>query len=533
MKNYKINRSIFLAFCIAVIALSACKKTGLGVEDSVPDRLFRPTISSSLVADGNWVTASWEKIKGADSYSAQISVDSFKTITRTIIIKDTNIVTFDSLKWSQLYQVQIRANALDTIKNSKFGNLGSIKTPKFPTIMNTPSISDVTDEALKVSWVTGGAAVTSVKVLKGSDSSLVKTVTLTNTDITNQYAIVSGLASGSSYIVYLYSGTSVRGWDNFRTASPLAGNIVDLRGITGRPSVLSDTIPLIPAGSTVLLKRSEVYNISAALNLSNSITIISGSDLTVTNQALIYFTSNFNFTAGSAIDYIDFRDVTLRSDSYGSRYLFNTTASATVGRISLVNCKAEIFRGLVRLQSGTVALTNYVITNCIIDSIKDYGVLTVGVATAKVDNIAITNSTFYKVNKLIASSAAGSTSSSVLIQNCTFNETPLGGGATLLIDYNTNNVTSGIVINKCIMGIAQSGGTSMQVKGVRYATSSSADGGGSYGTSDYLVSGNAILNIATYAKLYTDLFTDPLNGNFKLKDKTFGGFGVAGDPRWW
>ena len=215
--------------------------------------------------------------------------------------------------------MQVRANAPDTVFNSKWSFLGAIKTPVFPTILNIPPISDITEEAVKVSWVTGGAAVTSIKILKRSDSSVVTTVTLTPTDVTNQYRIINGLASSTGYIIFLYSGNSVRGWTDFDTKAPMTGNLIDLRNITGRPSVLSDTIPLIASGSTVILKRGETYNIGAALNISKSITIVSGTDLMIPGQAIISMPNNFNITSGSVIDYIIFNDVTLRGTDYASK----------------------------------------------------------------------------------------------------------------------------------------------------------------------------------------------------------------------
>ena len=522
-----IMKKLSFAACLLILILGACKKT----ETLEEVRLFRPVTKDALLSEGNWIKASWHPIKEAQSYTAQLSRDTFRTIIKSVTL-DTNVYMFDNLDWDKLYQVQVRANATDTVFNSGMSNLGSIKTARFPTILNIPGPSELTDEAVKVSWTNGGAAVTSIKILKASDSSVVTTEALTPTDVTNQYKIISGLSSATAYIIFLYSGTSVRGWADFTTNAPLSGIIIDLRGIIGRPSVLVDTIPIIPSGSTVLLKRGQTYNVPTALGLSKAITITSGDDLAVPEPANIYITSNFNFTAGSVIDYIDFKNVSLKSDSYDSRYVFNTTASATVGRISFENCKVEIFRGVVRLQSGTTTVSNFVIKNCIVDSVKDYAVLTAGVATTKVDNISITNSTFYKLVKFISSTTAGSTSSSVLIENCTFNEAPQGGGSNYLIDYNTNNVTNGIQIRNCILGMAKYGGASMQVRGVRYNTGSTADGTGSYGTSDYLVSANPIQNITPYARPSTDIFTDPFNGNFKIKDTNFPGKSNSGDPRW-
>jgi hypothetical protein len=512
------------ALCMVIIATVACNKTK--VEGGVDDRLFRPVLKGGLVSEGNWISVNLQKISGAVSYVVQVSRDTFKTIDRTITTsKDT--AYFDNLLWERLYQVRAKAVASDTVKNSKIADFGSIKTARFPTILNIPTLAEVTDAAVKVSWTNGGAAVTSVKILKASDSSVVTTVTLTATDITNQYRIVSGLASSTDYIIYLYSGTSVRGWADFKTSAPLTGTVIDLREITGRPSVLADTIPIIPDGATVLLKRGQQYNIASAVSLGKSITIRSGSDLIVPDQAFIFFTSNFNFVAGANIGYIDFKDVSMKSDAYGSRYIFNTTNGATVGRVSFEDCKAEIFRGIMRLQSGTTSVTNFIVNKCIIDSISNYGILTVDNITCKADNITIQNSTIYKAERVVTSR---SNSVTVLIENCSMNEVVSTG--SYLVAYSTsptNNVSNGIKVNNCIFGVGKATGT---VRGVQSGATTAVEANNNYKTLDYVGIAPELPGLLSYPGNATALWVDPINGNFRIKDNSFAGKANTGDPKW-
>jgi hypothetical protein len=51
-------------------------------------------------------------------------------------------------------------------------------------------------------------------------------------------------------------------------------------------------------------------------------------------------------------------------------------------------------------------------------------------------------------------------------------------------------------------------------------------------TSDCLFSANPITGANSYSGKAADLFTDPANGNFKIKDNSFAGKSTAGDPRW-
>ncbi|TMI65063.1 MAG: DUF5123 domain-containing protein [Bacteroidetes bacterium] len=524
--NNIIMKKLSLAACLLVLIFGACKKT----ETFEEVRLFRPVNKDALLSEGNWIKASWHPIKEAQSYTVQLSSDNFTTIIQSVTL-DTTVYMFENLYWDKLYQVQVRANAADTVFNSGMSNLGSIKTAKFPTILNTPGISDVTDEAVKVSWTTGGAAVTSIKILKASDSSVVTTVTLTPTDVTNQYKIISGLQSATAYIIFLYSGTSVRGWADFTTAVPLSGNLVDLRGITGRPSVLTDTLPVIPSGSTVLLKRGETYIVATALSLSKSVTMLSGADLLAPGQAIISLPSNFNIVAGSIIDSIVFKDVTLRGTDYATKYVFNIDKACTIGKLNFISCKGEIFRGLVRTQSQPAIINNFLVDNCILDSLAGYGVHTVDVITARTDNIIIRNSTIYKAEKIITSR---NNSISVLIENCTINEAPLGN-SNYYVDYSTsptNNVTNGITINNCIFGIGKYNAGNRSIRGIRVNAATTINASNNYRTFDQVSLGNDIPSITTYGKTSLELWMDPFNGNFKIIDGTYPARNTTGDPRW-
>jgi len=523
-----IMKKILFLIIVAASVFTACKKT----EDLGVSRLFRPVVAGQLSADSNTIVAAWQKSSGATSYIFQISRDTFRTIDRTLAV-DTNAVVVKGLLYNQLYQLQVKAVAKDTVLNSRWSYLGEIKT--LSSILQVPATDDITFNAVRVRWTTKGSPVNSIRIIKTSDSSQVSVTTLTAADRTNEYKIIGGLTASTKYTIFLLSGTDVRGSVDFTTKPPIPGNIIDLTGITGRPAVLADTIPVVPSGSTILLKRGETYNIASGINLNKSLVFRSGPDLSVFTQAAIYFTSNFNFTAGATIDSIEFNDVYMYSDNYASRYVFNTTGAATVGKLKFLNSKAEIFRGLVRLQSGATTVSNFIINNCIMDSLSNYGVITVDNVTCKAENISITNSTFYKVEKVVTSRQ---NSTSVLIENCTFNETPLGGGSNYYIDYNTSStstVTNGITVNNCIFGIgkpnAGSAG-STTVRDVRASAATTINANNNFRTSDHLSSGNDFPNITTHSRPSSQLWQNPTAGDFKIIDNLFSGRSNSGDPRW-
>jgi hypothetical protein len=532
MKTKKfITRYILLGFLSLLLLVGSCKKDS---DSSNAVRLFRPTLIS-IAASNNTIYGSWQKMKGAVSYTVEISKDTFRTIDRSITIDSTSFVISD-LKWLTWYDVRLRANASDSTLNSKVNVLGWYETEKFPTILATPNDSDIIDQAVIVRWTNSGETVTRIKV-QLLDSTFVKEVTLSETDAAAQMKLIEGLTPGTTYTMYLYSGWTLRGWNNYTTRSTYSNvTIIDLRTVTYRSSILSDTLSVIPASSVVYLERGRTYSLTEAKNLSQTVTIMSGPGFgsTLATIALPY---SFTLSSSSTIDSIAFKDVILTSSDYSSKYVFNLTSStaisSTISRLSFENCKIEIFRGVIRLQgtSNSLAISTLSFNKCIIDSIGGYGMVQVdAVANLKIDNISITNSTIYKAQKAIT---CNSNSTSVLISNCTLNEVPQA--AALLVDYTTTyNVSGGIKISNCIMGIGKLNATNL-VKGVRAGSSTTVDGTGTYTTADYALatsSAYAVPNvIASTIKSY-DLFTDPRIGNFTIKDLTFVGKSTSGDPRW-
>jgi len=525
----KAMKKLIYILTVLLIVMAACKKND---DLGEAPRLFRPVLKEDLVSEGNWIKASWQAVKGANSYTAEISTDTFKTITASLVV-DTNYVLFENLKWEKLYQVQVKANAEDTTRNSGISSLGVIKTARFPTILNIPALSEVNDNSVKVSWTNGGAAVTDIKILLAADSSIAATATLDATDIANAYKVISGLNASTAYTIFLYSGTTVRGWADFTTKVALTGSLIDLRNITGVPGILADTIPDVASGSIILLKRGETYNIDATTYLDKTLTFLAGDDLMNPDKPVIYMPANFNITSGSVIDSIVFNDVILRGSSYSSKYVFNINTACTIGKIRFENCQAEIFRGVVRTQSQPAIINAFEVNNCIVDSIAGYGLLTIDVTTSKADVITVTNSTFYKMEKVITSK---NNSTSVLVENCTFNEAPAGSGSAYYIDYGTsgtNNVTDGITVNNCIFGIGKITSTGgLTVKDVRANEATVINTSNNYRTSDHLSAGNDFPGIITYTKTAAQLWQDPSAGDFKIIDNSFPGRNTTGDPRW-
>src|SRR5262249_34990816 len=139
--NKTVMKKIFFIPLILLFVFVSCEKDD---DPGEAPRLFRPVLKDQLVSNGNWIAAAWQPVTGAVSYTAQLSRDTFRTIAASMTI-DTNAVLFENLDWDKLYQVQVKAIAGDTSKNSRISQLGAIKTARFPSILNIPGLSDIND----------------------------------------------------------------------------------------------------------------------------------------------------------------------------------------------------------------------------------------------------------------------------------------------------------------------------------------------------------------------------------------------------
>jgi len=527
---------------IAIGSLS-CTKTENNKEMNLP-RQFK-TGDISISTEQRQARLQWSHVFDlpGGSFTFQLSKDSTfagppvfeKTITAKSIILTDSI-----LEPRQRYFARVKANAVGSTAES-----GWVVSSRFSItgeqIFLPLTVSQIIDNGVLLKWAPG-SDVTKVVITKLPGGTPL-TINLSAADITAAERIITGLSANTNYSVEIFNGNKSRGYLEFKTTAPLTGNIIDLRDFTGRPTLLKDTLAVVPAGSIILYKRGETYTISSATIVDKTISIRSGADLAnASTQANIYFTSNFNFGAGANIDSIEFNDVHMYSDAYGSRYVFNTTNAATVGKMKFLNSRIEIFRGITRLQSGATTVSNYIVNNCIIDSIANYGILTVDNAACKANDISITNSTIYKAERIVISTKQNS--NSVFIDHCTFNETPLGNSTgSFIVDYNAFTVSNGITITNCILGMGKPNSGNIDVRDVR-AASTVITSSNNYVSSDHTdfqvvppppdppTTPYALTPVISYSGPSASLWQDPSNGNFKIADNSFAGKNSAGDPRW-
>lgn len=451
---------------------------------------------------------------------------------------DTNFVVISSteLQIRQPYYARVK-----TLASGSTSESGWVVSPSFiikgEQIFRAPvPEADIIDRAVILRWTTTPGITRIVLTPQGGTAT---EVAVTAADNTAGFKLIENLTSNTTYTAEIFAGTTSKGFLSFKTKTTITGtSVIDLRGITGRPSVLADTIPVVPSGSIIILKRGLTYNISSATSLNKSLTILSGTDF-IPDRATIYFTSNFNLTANATIDSLVFQDLNMMSDDYASRYVFNINQVGTIRKVRFENVRGHRFRGWFRMQTGTTGtkVTDFIMNNCIIDSLRDFSLVNTNNSNS-VANIKVTNTTLYNARKVIDHRSPGL--NSILFDNCTFHNLPGGGpaavgGTTYFIDLGTQNSANPIVISNCIFGKSwDDQGLGNDARGIQVGTTTSVTVTNSYRTSDF-VSTNTLYQIqglVAYPGPSTNLWVDPNNGNFRFKDNSFAGKSSAGDPRW-
>ncbi|HDS07535.1 MAG TPA: hypothetical protein ENO05_07900, partial [Bacteroides sp.] len=196
MSNKNLSfRDYILPFLAIVLIVQACDQT----EDPLPEvRLFRPVSADIESTGGTWFSAEWDRIKGAVSYTAEISVDSFEIIYKSVEI-DTNYVLFENLEEEMHYFLRVRANAENPEFNSHWAFMGKVWVGRMPTILLKQDFKETTSTSVVARWKAETDIPTHLEVIKRSDNSVIKEIELTGDDLAAEMVEITGLAPNTLY----------------------------------------------------------------------------------------------------------------------------------------------------------------------------------------------------------------------------------------------------------------------------------------------------------------------------------------------
>jgi len=112
------------------------------------------------------------------------------------------------------------------------------------------------------------------------------------------------------------------------------------------------------------------------------------------------------------------------------------------------------------------------------------------------------------------------------VESCTFNDMMPAG--YYFMDFNTYTVAA-LNINNCIFGKTKDPALA---RGIRASTGTNVVTNNCYNTSDFFTVSFNIPGLIPYSGLSTELFSNPVNGDFSIIDSKYAGKNTTGDPRW-
>lgn len=528
-KYNKVLLSIILA-CLLFTGLNSCKKYNDWKEDDSHSRLFSP-VAFSATAEVIKVTLKWRNMPGTNGYTIELSEDSlvFANIVKTYsggATKDADGYSFvipDILKSNTRYSARIKGRDTTGSVAESIWSVVSFRTGT-EQIMTPLTPANIAISSVTLSWTVPNDV---THFMIGANR-----YDITATEKAAGTKTITGLTGGTQYTAELYYNGIVRGRQTFKTyaPNPSGPNVITVSAQADLPALIAAAV----SGTTLIIPRGAVYS------YTDAVTLPAGADITFWGEdgpakpVLALNGVTLSATAGNVkFANLDLTGYEQNNSSLTKRnYIFNQGTANTTTSVIFDNCIVRNFANSPFRLQGSAAITigKLAFNNCIIYDIGDnagtgtYALVHNSVATAKINAIELTGSTAYKIGYSVILHSA-SPSQSVLIDNCTFNNTV--GNTRYFIDYNAQSAGT-FTIRNTIIGQTLSSAAS--ARGIRSANAPTVTN--SFKTSDAVFAANPIANISDYSKLSTDLFTDPANANFLIKDKSFTAASTTGDPRW-
>jgi hypothetical protein len=505
------------------------------------DAPFRPTGFDRSKLWATSVELSYKGVIDAGKYVFEFSEgDSliFDNIVRTVeILADTLTVyndniaptkreyrtIFDDLKGTTRYSVRMKA--ID--KNNR-------ETGYVQLCFDTPTEQVVIDHFNAPTSITlywdKQKEVTSVKWAEiiADEDTVYQERSLTTTEMSDGIAIVEGLEVGTHYYMLLMRGDQQRGYYSGSTSGIKGGELITVNSTDVINTILTEQVALGVKVITLVfpvLDGEARYEIGQ-INIPNGIENLyfAGSSTTKELPKLFLHAVRLN----GPMQTLNFRNISMDGNRNGSNYFFNIdNAERSFKNVYFESCEiSNISRSLVRLSAAGIDVDNIKINDCIIFNVAvgGYGFYNTGNSNMHVGLISITNTTMREIGDQL--SDIQGTHDMFVMDHVTFcNYTT---GLPKLIRW--RNIPGGLQMTNNIFT-----GTNNDVTlNAIYNATYQMDFTGCYKTNEWTWGDYPFTNITEADMSGEDLFVDPKNGDFHIKEGVrFAGANKVGDPRWW
>jgi len=406
-----------------------------------------------------------------------------------------------------------------------------------PGVMNQVATADIWYLHAKLTWKSGFTVDSLAVVGVGNDNDFERGIKLSEEALAARALVFGGLDPDKNYRATIFNNNVAYNTVSFATPIIEQGEISVPNDAAG-----TDLRRLInnfaQDGQILNFEGGGEFSIGSLSFTNGSITLKGG-----TGRTKINIDGQCGVDYPGKIETIHFENIDFVRAPTGNQDFFNINGSSdasdgaycVLGKLTWKNCT---FRGYTRTPFIRMNTTRDPIPPQSIDelTIEDCIVYTVsnrlingssGDLTAAEGNplkkLVIKNSTFANGTRVLAwGDYKGEID--VTVESCTFYD--FGEGTNFLFDLNNGKAT--VNFTKCIFAK-----TKLETfRGIRTGEGSTVTSTGCYRTNDFVLASAPIPDLAIYEGTAVDLFVNPAEFNFSIKDAAFAGKGNSGDPRW-
>lgn len=542
------NIKLLAVAAVAAVALGSCS------EDEFTSRgdLFQPrfaTNPAATVVNNNDVAMVWYNVNDAVSYTVQIFEDNYyQRLYRQYEITDP-FISIEDLPYASRYYVRVRSNAKDPIHNSMWAtcDFTTLARPPYSQILQGVQKSEIKDEEVILRWTvdTDNPADSFAVVPAMSETLPAITGYIPAESMGTGVMTVKGLTPSTLYNVNIYDTSKKRVQDRpynqvtFRTTGP-APQVVEVAITDNLSDMLTNNNldPDVPEGTRYELMAGTTYTITP-FELRKGFTLAGPAE---GDRPIIVIAGTWSIAANAYLAGLTFENLEIRN-ALQNQYFFNSGNPFTIENVSFTNCIfRNIYRGFWRHQGSNVKHIDAIeIDNCWFDQCgwqgSTYGTFNFGSAGKgeigtydQIVSMTIRNTTFSRGGYTVDTSwgwgnlinhSTTSTAIKLTVENVTFYDFCVNNR---LIDI-SNTERSSVVIRNVIVASPMG-----ELIATGSGTAASYDN--NYVTTDYRLGGSKIR--ATELPMSAiDLFKDPANGDYTIKDRNSLPYLTrAGDLRW-
>lgn len=533
MKQFNI---IFTTLLILFLGLtfSACE------DDKYREELdlFQPRfVLEEPKVEGNSIALVWYKVNDAVAYTVELHLSNYYDNLFASYTTTESQLLIDDIPYATRYYIRLKSVASDPLHNSQWTTTNALTPPRppFSSILEKVSKADITENSAIIRWTIDSAnPVDSISVVPAMDKDLPSvTRYLTQQEINQGYAEVTGLEKNTLYNVNIYDTTKPRKYDKpynavtLRTAGPSAETI-----IVGRDDDLSQMLtdanedPEVPEGVEYYLPAGSYYKV-LPFPIKKGFKLVGAPGGEQVQIELInsptHSTGAWDIFSDVYISSLEFENIEF-FQTLDAGYFLNSGSSWNLEQIIFFNCTFKHFkRGFWRHQGSDKLkrIGRLEMENCMFDECGGhsgpYGTFSINSGGAdNIENAIFTNCTFMRDH---------------------YGTDDVTKNMRHLFDYNSStypinleyrNITIyDYAYNQRLINISSAEGSNLVFEKVLVASGSgniysiaantTTSFANNYVTTNYLV-GPASINATELGISATDLFVNPTAGDLTIKD---------------